>query len=90
MSTQDKYNSSFITDFLPLIAVLAYHEFPIVSIKKDTPRHAYFCFSETGQLKDIANRFWNGQLLVEPKRFFSTLKEIKSRLYEQVPEPKHL
>lgn len=81
MSTKNKNTSSFKTDFLPLITVLAYHDFPILDIQKDNPRHAYFFFPETDQLRGITNQFWNGQLLVEPKKYFSTIKEIKSRLY---------
>jgi len=88
--SSDNKASNFVSDYLPLITTLAYFDCPIIGINRNDPRHAYFEFPETSQLKDITSKFWAGLLQVEPKRYFSTLKEIKSRLYERVYEPNSL
>ncbi|EKD63734.1 MAG: hypothetical protein ACD_51C00219G0001, partial [uncultured bacterium] len=71
-----------LTDLLPLIATLQYHDFPILSIHRKSPQHAYFEYEDTTELREISKRYWNGELLVEPKMFFAVIKEVKSRIYE--------
>lgn len=86
MNIDKNNNPRFVTDYFPLIAVLIYHEFPILSVTGNNPKHSYFEFVETKELKDISERFWAGTLRVEPKKFYNTTKEIKSRLYEPTRE----
>jgi len=76
----------FVTDYFPLVCTLIYHDFPIVSVNRNSPKHSYFEFIETKKLKTISERFWAGTLRVEPKKFYNTTKEIKSRLYEPSKE----
>ena len=82
MNIDKNNNPRFVTDYFPLVAVLIYHDFPIISVNRNNPKHAYFEFVETNELKIISERFWGGTLLCEPKRFFNVTKELKSRLYE--------
>jgi len=90
MNSENQNSNRFVTDLLPLVSVLHYFNFPVLSISQKSPRHAYFEFADTEKLRDTSNRYWNGELLVEPKRFFATTKEIKARLYGQIDEPKNL
>jgi hypothetical protein len=56
--------------------------FPIEKIEKGSSRKATFVFTDTAQLKDLVERYWRGQVKVEPQGFFNQLKTIKTRLYE--------
>lgn len=82
MNIDKNNNPRFVTDYFPLVCTLIYHDFPIIAVNRDNPKHSYFEFVETRELKDISERFWAGTLRVEPKKFYNTTKEIKSRLYE--------
>ena len=84
MNSANKNHKSnrFVTDLLPLISVLQYFELQVLSINRKSPKHAYFEFSDTSELREITERYWNGELLVEPKRFFAATKEVKNRIYE--------
>jgi len=40
-----------------------------------------FVFSETKDVADLISRYWQNQIQVEPKQFFSQLKNLKTRIY---------
>ena len=79
---QNQNSNRFVTDLLPLISVLQYFELQVLSVNRKSPKHAYFEFTDTPELREITERYWNGELLVEPKRFFAVTKEVKNRIYE--------
>jgi len=53
----------------------------ITGISKDLTGKATFCFTDTQQLQQLLNAYWDNRLQVEPKQFFNQLKIIKQRLY---------
>ena len=40
-----------------------------------------FIFTKSDKLTDIVNRYWRGELLVEPQAYFNQLKVLKTRIY---------
>jgi hypothetical protein len=40
-----------------------------------------FIFTKSERLTDIVNRYWRGELLVEPQAYFNQLKVLKTRIY---------
>jgi len=40
-----------------------------------------FIFAKSERVQDIVNRFWRGELLVEPQAYFNQLKVLKTRIY---------
>ncbi len=45
-----------------------------------TYRKIEFTFSKTGALEAAITRYWNGDLLIEPKTFWNVSRELKSRM----------
>ena len=41
----------------------------------------HFLFSSTSDLGQVAHDYWNGKILVEPKRYQSELKNLKTRMF---------
>ncbi len=72
----------FTTTDFNTIVVLSYFNYKIESIDKENPKRIKFYFKKNKNLETILNRFWKKELLVEPLVFFSLIKEIKSRIYE--------
>lgn len=70
----------FNTSDLSLATTLSFN-FPIVEIDKNIPQKVQFYFKKNKSLDDFINKYWNGELRIEPQKFFNQLKVIKTRLY---------
>ncbi len=79
----DEKSIYFITDNLILASVLKSEGFQIVGINKKNPRHSYFEFLKDDELVEVVKQFWSDTLLISPKRFASSMKELKTMLYDQ-------
>jgi hypothetical protein len=55
--------------------------YPIEAIDKHNPRKAYFVFKREEGLDELIEKYWKGELRIEPKTFFNQLRIIKARLY---------
>jgi len=55
--------------------------YPIEAIDKQNPRKAYFVFKREEGLDELIEKYWKGELRIEPKTFFNQLRVIKARLY---------
>lgn len=54
------------------------------SVSKPQESHrAIFVFNKTEDLPEVIQRFWQKSLNVDALSFFETIKQIKSRLYEE-------
>jgi hypothetical protein len=76
-------STSYKTSTLPLAVCLSLI-YPLKSIEKGSDRNLVFVFEETQDLLESIELYWNKQLQVEPQSFFSRMRELKARLYEQV------
>ena len=67
---------------LGLASTLQYLGFSIVAINKDPKEYpkANFVFEKTEELDNAISRYWQGLLLVEPKVYWNTTRELKSRI----------
>lgn len=72
----------FVTTDFNTIVVLCYFDHKIETIDKENPKKVRFYFKKSKNLETILSKFWKKELLVEPIAFFSLIKEIKSRIYE--------
>jgi hypothetical protein len=68
------------TDFALATVISLFY--PIEAIDKQNPRKAYFVFKRGDELDKLIEKYWKGELKVEPKMFFNQLRVIKARLYE--------
>jgi len=75
ISNEDLYQSS---DFALVTSLSLFS--PIIRLDTDNAGRVIFSFNKTEQLEEIVKDYWNGDLRVDPIRFYSQLKTVKSRL----------
>lgn len=57
--------------------------FPLDSIDRTNPTKISFNFKREKSMDDLLEKFWRSELLVEPQKYFSQIKFLKSRIYEK-------
>lgn len=83
MNSQNlKENSFYRSQDLNLVTVLSLY-IPIEKIDRSNVAKVQFLFAESDQLRQLVNDYWKGELRIEPKLYFSQLKNIKTRLYSE-------
>lgn len=55
--------------------------YPIEVIDKQNPRKAQFLFKREAGLDELIERYWQGELKVDPQAYFNALRVVKARLY---------
>lgn len=65
---------------LGLVTTLSLH-FPVRTIDRSNPRKVLFVFDLTVELNDFVDRYWRGEIAVEPQTFTNQIKNIKTRIY---------
>ncbi len=71
------------TSELSLAASLVYFGFPLSRLEPTDSRRLNFVFHLEKGLDEIVQGYWADTLSVNPKRYFYTLKELKSRVVAQ-------
>ncbi len=71
----------FASQELSLVAALVSWGFPIFSVERSDPKRIIFAFDNSPELQDAVQDFWDDSGVVSPKKYFSALREIKSRIY---------
>ena len=79
-----KENDFFKTTDIAIATTLYCYGYRLDAIDKTNPSRANFIFERDVHLDDIVQSFWAHSLKVDPLVFFSELKQIKTRLYQQV------
>lgn len=72
--------SFYETSDLSLASALSIY-LPIAAINKQNPQKAQFVFERNSKLNSLLDKYWNKELLIEPRAYFDQLKAIKARLY---------
>jgi len=77
------YDEDYVnfTEF-PLAVTLMCLGKKLVALNRDpkTPEKIEFVFEKNEAVKNFVTRYWNGELLVEPKQFWNISRELKSRI----------
>jgi hypothetical protein len=55
--------------------------FPIRTIDRSNPRKVLFVFDLTDELNALVDRFWRGEVVIEPQTFTNQIKNLKTRIY---------
>jgi hypothetical protein len=77
----DDTNFFFKTSDLALATALSVLGIAIEAMQETDGERMNFIFTKSDKLTDIVNRFWRGELLVEPQAYFNQLKVLKTRIY---------
>ena len=57
--------------------------YPLDLIDKSNPRRAVFAFVRQEGIDQCVEGYWSGEFKVTPRDYFSQLKYLKSRLYDE-------
>ena len=79
-----KENEYFETTDLNLANTIYYYGGKIETIDKRDPSRAIFVFKREKGLDEIVQSYWTHSLQVDPLRFFHCLRELKTRLRQEV------
>ena len=75
-------NYEYKTSDLALATTLSMY-LPVERTEFVDEKKVVFIFSKTKELDNLIDRYWNGDLKVDPQQFFARLKVIKARIYSQ-------
>ena len=77
------YDSDFFfkTSDLALATAISVLGVAIEAMQQTDSERMNFIFAKSEKVQDIVNRFWRGELLVEPQSYFNQLKVLKTRIY---------
>lgn len=81
--TGNNKSDSFRTADLALTAAICVSGFIIDEMERVSPTRSVFIFQSSDELQEMMNRYWHGELRVEPQAYFNQLKQIKARIYER-------
>lgn len=81
---KDDRSFCFKTSDLPLAVTLVNLGFKLLGVDSQNPSRVIFLFRTSSNLTKSLNDFWQGRISVEPKSFWSTQRELKSRIRNQV------
>ena len=70
----------YVTTDISLTAAITM-KFSIKSINRENPKRILFIFEKDKNLQEYIEKYWNGELKVEPLKFFQCLKTLKGRIY---------
>jgi len=76
-------NNEYESNDLCLITTLHYMSVPILRINAKNPKKVIFVFENSEALAKILSEYFRSNLLVDPVKFFQTLKIVKSSIYGQ-------
>lgn len=75
---------TFNTSDLPLAACLATLAFPVLALESVGNGKVAFIFEGTAELYSAVEKYWRSDVLIEPLRYFNSLKYLKSRLHSEL------
>ena len=67
---------------LALAAALCVSRFGVENVDRVSHNRLVFVFERNERLNEAVERYWRGELLVEPQTFFNQLKVLKARIYQ--------
>lgn len=79
-----KEDDCFETTDISLANAIYYFGGVIEAIDKTTPSRATFVFKRNKDIDALVQGFWAHSLLVDPLAYFNSLKELKTRLYQNI------
>ena len=79
--TKEKLDENFYsTSDLALAATLNLY-YPIKEFNKKNPKRVYFIFKKDKNFDLLVERYWKGDLKVNPQEYFNSIRSLKNRIY---------
>ena len=80
---KEKILNEYSTCDLALAAVISIY-YPFRIINKENSGKVYFIFQKDKNFDLLLEQYWCGDLKIEPKQYFNSIKILKSRIYQGV------
>lgn len=68
-------------DFMELATVLMSQDHKLIRIDKSNPKHCVFYLEAHDDSHEVITRYFNSDLMVDPKRLFTNLRTLKNMMY---------
>jgi hypothetical protein len=68
-------------DICLISTLISCYGYVVEAIDRQDPQKVVFSIKRDEKLDELIQNYWTNQLLVEPKAFFSCLKNLKTRIY---------
>lgn len=81
MTQQLNDDKTYVTYDLALCCALLCFGFTLEGLETSDRRKTGFVFDENEKLREAIKQYWNNRMAVNPKDYFNTLKDLKSRIY---------
>lgn len=78
----DDSNYACFSD-LGCVGGLIEKSFKLVSLDKENPYKVIFIFAKESGISKTADDYWSGNLQVDARSYFDTIKMLKNRLYSE-------
>jgi len=75
--------NNYKTSDICLATVLVMEGHPISELKFDTSSRAWFLFEEENKVLKVVDVYNQRKMKVEPNKFFITLRDVKTRFYDE-------
>jgi CRISPR/Cas system-associated endonuclease/helicase Cas3 len=75
-------NEYFHSSDLALVTALSL-SFKILETEKESSSRLTFLFENSDELSDFIERYWRGEVLINPIEYFNQLKVIKTLIYSK-------
>lgn len=77
---EEQYESVIALEDMCLISCLVVLGFPVLTLNYQKYPQVSFHFGKSKRLEETMESFFNGSLLIEPKSFWATVRELKARI----------
>jgi hypothetical protein len=77
-------NDYFETSDISLASSIYYFTGKLEALNKTIPSKTVFIFRRDKELDSLVQSFWSHTLTVDPLAYFGCLKELKTRLYQNI------
>ncbi len=77
---EEHYESVIALEDICLVSCLVILGFPILTLNSTKYPQVSFHFGKSKKLEETMESFFNGSLLIEPKIYQATVRELKSRI----------
>ena len=81
MPMYDDAQFFFRTSDLALATAICVSGIAVEAMQQSESERMFFIFAKSEKLTDLVNRYWRGELSVEPQAYFNQLKALKTRIY---------
>ena len=82
MTMNETLESVYRTADLALAAALCVSRFAVEHVERESQRRLVFVFERNERLSEAVDKYWRGELLVDPQTYFNQLKVLKARIYQ--------